>query len=118
MMAASLELEEQLSRATIFQEIWEENFMLIAEKRNELTFWRSLLLVLYKILNQITKYNIQRHYTLYHTKDFDKYKDECTHVENLKCELRSKNESSRTSVVRVSYKIVTHWRKTRLFQRR
>ncbi|PSN39554.1 hypothetical protein C0J52_17520 [Blattella germanica] len=49
---------------------------------------------------------MQQHNTLFHAKDFNKHKDnKCTCVENLKCELHNKDESGRSSVARVSYKI-------------
>ena len=59
---------------------WEENFLFIEE--NDV----AKCLVYYKMLNEISKYNLQRHNTLFHAKDFDKHKDNertCV-VENLK----------------------------------
>ena len=51
-------------------------------------------LVCYKMLNKISKYNLQRHNTLFHAKDFDKHKDnECTCVVRVRNEIGDRNET-------------------------
>ena len=56
---------------------------------------------------QISKYNLQRHNTLFHVKYFDKHKDKeltCV-VENMKREVHNKDEIGRVSVPSVRYKV-------------
>ena len=83
-----------------FQRDWKENVLFIEDNVV------ANCLMRYKMLNKISKYNLERHITQFHMKDFDKYKDNkrtCV-VEHLKRELHNKHERGHASVVRVSYR--------------
>ena len=61
------------------------------------------------MLNKISKYNLQRHNTLFHAKHFHKDKvNKHNCVENPKHERHNKDESGHTSIIKVLKKV---WKK-------